>query len=160
MSTAPSQKISQQDLLLIANGLIEGETDQIALLANLSALIFEALNDVNWAGFYRLAGKELILGPFQGRIACTRIPLQKGVCGTAAAEKRTLRIDDVHQFPGHIACDSTSNSEIVIPLLGKEKLYGVLDIDSPEIGRFTIEEQTLLEEIVQALSKKLDQITP
>ncbi|KMQ87024.1 gaf sensor protein [Lasius niger] len=159
MRTAPIQKISQNDLLLMAKGLIEGENDSIALLANLSALISEAFDETNWVGFYRLIHQELVLGPFQGRIACTRIPLGKGVCGTAAAEKRTLRIEDVHDFPGHIACDSASNSEIVVPLLGKDaKLYGVLDIDSPKIGRFSQAEQKLLEEIVSHLTARLDQI--
>ncbi|QCE32598.1 GAF domain-containing protein [Acetobacteraceae bacterium] len=161
MSTAPSQKISQKDLPLMAQGLIDGENDSIALFANLSALIAEAFENTNWVGFYRLIDKELVLGPFQGRIACTRIPLGKGVCGTAALEKRTLRIKDVHEFPGHIACDGASNSEIVVPLLGKEdKLYGVLDIDSPEKGRFSQEEQMLLEKIAAHLSAHLDNIFP
>ncbi|QCE34312.1 GAF domain-containing protein [Acetobacteraceae bacterium] len=160
MSTAPLEKMKLEDLPLMAKGLISNETDEIALLANLSALIFETFDGINWAGFYRLlSSQELVLGPFQGRIACTRIALGKGVCGTSASQRKTFRIENVHEFEGHIACDSASNSEIVIPILGAKQLYGVLDIDSPNIGRFSETDQTLLEEIVSELAQRLDQLS-
>lgn len=117
----------------------------VANLANASALLWQALPQINWAGFYQLQGNHLILGPFQGKPACIRIPMGKGVCGTAAASGRTVRVDDVHDFPGHIACDSASNSEIVVPILVNGKLWGVLDIDSPVFRRFTPEDQEGLE---------------
>ncbi|HUN76804.1 MAG TPA: GAF domain-containing protein [Steroidobacteraceae bacterium] len=116
--------------------LLAGEHDEIANAANTAALIFEALPDINWAGFYFLRGAELVVGPFQGKPACVRIALGKGVCGTAAAERKTIVVPDVHQFPGHIACDSASRSEIVVPLLARDALLGVLDIDSPQVARF------------------------
>lgn len=116
--------------------LLAGEADLIANAANTSALIFDALPDINWAGFYFLKGGELVVGPFQGKPACVRIALGSGVCGTAAARRRTLLVPDVHEFPGHIACDTVSRSEIVVPLLAADTLLGVLDIDSPRPGRF------------------------
>ena len=116
--------------------LLRGETDLIANAANTAALIFEALPEINWAGFYFLRGQELVVGPFQGKPACVRIGLGKGVCGTAAAQRRTLVVADVHEFPGHIACDAASRSEIVVPLICATSLVGVLDIDSPRPGRF------------------------
>jgi L-methionine (R)-S-oxide reductase len=116
--------------------LLEGERDLIANAANTAALIFDALPQLNWAGFYFLKDGELIVGPFQGKPACVRIPLGRGVCGTAAAQRRTLIVSDVHEFPGHIACDAASRSEIVVPLLAGAQLLGVLDIDSPTLGRF------------------------
>jgi len=118
------------------NGLLAGEPDLIANAANTSALLFDALPDINWAGFYFLRQEELVVGPFQGKPACVRIPLGKGVCGTAAANRKTIVVRDVHEFPGHIACDAASQSEIVVPLLRNDVLLGVLDIDSPSIGRF------------------------
>ena len=117
-------------------GLLTGEQDFIANAANTSALVFDALPDINWAGFYFLRNGELVVGPFQGKPACVRIPLGKGVCGTAAANRKTIVVRDVHEFPGHIACDATSQSEIVVPLLRGDELLGVLDIDSPLVGRF------------------------
>src|ERR1700759_1999165 len=117
-------------------GLLTGEQDFIANAANTAALLFDALPDINWAGFYFLRDGELIVGPFQGKPACVRIPLGKGVCGTAAANRKTIVVRDVHEFPGHIACDAASQSEIVIPLLKNDVLLGVLDIDSPLVGRF------------------------
>jgi L-methionine (R)-S-oxide reductase len=117
-------------------GLLTGEQDFIANAANTSALLFDALPDINWAGFYFLRNAELVVGPFQGKPACVRIPLGKGVCGTAAANRKTLVVRDVHEFPGHIACDAASQSEIVVPLLRGDELLGVLDIDSPSVGRF------------------------
>lgn len=117
----------------------------MANLANASALLWEAMPGLNWAGFYQMTDGALVLGPFQGKPACIRIPLGRGVCGTAAEEGRTVRVEDVHTFPGHIACDSASNSEIVIPLYKAGQLWGVLDIDSPHFGRFTPEDQRNLE---------------
>jgi GAF domain-containing protein len=117
-------------------GLLTGEQDFIANAANTSALLFDALPDINWAGFYFLRDGELVVGPFQGKPACVRIPLGKGVCGTAAANRKTIVVRDVHEFPGHIACDAASQSEIVVPLLRGDELLGVLDIDSPSVGRF------------------------
>jgi GAF domain-containing protein len=118
------------------NGLLAGERDFIANAANTSALLFDALPDINWAGFYFLRNGELVVGPFQGKPACVRIPLGKGVCGTAAASRKTIVVRDVHEFPGHIACDAASQSEIVVPLVRGDELLGVLDIDSPSVGRF------------------------
>jgi len=115
----------------------EGETDRVPLYANAAALLFESLPDLSWAGFYRLCGETLVLGPFQGRPACVRIPLGKGVCGTAAREDRAVRVEDVHRFPGHIACDCASNSELVVPIHGGGTVSAVLDLDSPTAGRFT-----------------------
>ncbi len=118
-----------------------GEPDAIANMANASALIFENLPDVNWVGFYRNVGGELVLGPFQGRPACIRMSFDQGVCGAAAKTRQVQRVDDVHAFPGHIACDSASNSEIVLPLVRDDELLGVLDIDSPKSARFTAEDE-------------------
>jgi len=118
------------------NSLLAGEHAFIANAANTSALLFDALPDINWAGFYFLRNGELVVGPFQGKPACVRIPLGKGVCGTAAASRKTIVVRDVHEFPGHIACDAASQSEIVVPLLRGDELLGVLDIDSPSVGRF------------------------
>jgi GAF domain-containing protein len=122
-------------------GLISGETDAVANMANVSALIFETLPDVNWVGFYRNVGGELVLGPFQGRPACIRIKFGDGVCGVAAQTRQVQRVEDVNAFPGHIACDSASASEIVVPLIRDGELIGVLDIDSPNKGRFTEEDE-------------------
>ncbi len=116
--------------------LLAGERDLIANAANTSALIFDALSDVNWVGFYFLKGGELVVGPFQGKPACVRIALGQGVCGAAALERRTVLVPDVHEFPGHIACDAASRSEIVIPLLRTGEVLGVLDLDSPSLARF------------------------
>ncbi|MCG0998009.1 GAF domain-containing protein [Acetobacter persici] len=187
--SAPSTHLTPEDLLSAATGLLAAEQDPLANMANLSALIFEALPDLNWAGFYlyrphaaapaslftlasggsggahtQLAhqavspdataqGKgegELVLGPFQGRIACTRIAMGKGVCGTAARTRTTQRIPDVHAFPGHIACDAASASELVIPLVAHGQLLGVLDLDSPRKDRFSPADQQLLETLVAA----------
>jgi len=124
------------DLLSELTGLFTGETDKVANAANAAAAIWYALPDINWAGFYFTQGAELVLGPFQGRPACVRIPFGKGVCGAAAARQETLVVADVHAFPGHIACDAMSNAEIVVPLLRGGAVLGVLDIDSPRPGRF------------------------
>ncbi|NLI26654.1 MAG: GAF domain-containing protein [Acetobacter sp.] len=149
--SAPSSAFTEDDILSAAQALVNDEQDFIARTANLSALLYEAMRDVNWAGFYFLKGEELVLGPFQGRIACTRIPLGKGVCGTAAQRAETIIVPDVHAFPGHIACDSASASEIVVPLFKDGKLIGVLDIDSPKHDRFSIADQLMLEQIASLL---------
>jgi L-methionine (R)-S-oxide reductase len=139
--------------LLVAQGraLIDGERDFIANAANLSALLYDALPDVNWVGVYLLRGNELVLGPFQGKPACTRIAIGAGVCGSAVAERRTLVVPDVHAFPGHIACDSASRSEIVVPLIDGARVIGVLDVDSPIADRFHDTERALIEAFAQTL---------
>jgi GAF domain-containing protein len=136
--------------------LIEGERDVIANAANLSSLIFYLLPDLNWAGLYFLKGRELVLGPFQGRPACVRIGVGKGVCGTAAELGQTVVVDNVHEFPGHIACDSASNSEIVVPIIKNDSLMGVLDLDSPTIARFTNEDAEGLNELVKIFVNALE----
>lgn len=145
MSNAFYRRLEQQ-----AQALLSGESDTIANMANISALLYNELTDVNWAGFYLYKEDQLVLGPFQGQPACIRIEMGKGVCGTAAANQITQRISDVHQFDGHIACDAASNSEIVIPIVIGEQLLGVLDIDSPEHDRFSAEDEAGLTRIVQA----------
>lgn len=132
------------------NALLQDESDPLANAANFVALLFHAMHDVNWLGVYILRGDELVLGPFQGQPACVRIPLGKGVCGSAAASQRTLRIADVHQFPGHIVCDAASRSELVVPLLVAGRLVGVLDIDSPSPARFSAADQAGIEGICAA----------
>ena len=127
--------------------LLEGERDFIANAANVSSLLYHALPDLNWAGFYLLKKGELVLGPFQGKPACVRIAMGKGVCGTAAQERQTILVDNVHDFPGHIACDSESNSEIVLPLVKDGELLGVLDLDSPVLGRFDEQDARGLNEL-------------
>ena len=131
--------------------ITDGVPHKIANLANTSALLWEALSDINWVGFYLLEGNTLILGPFQGKVACIEIPMGRGVCGTAAARGETVRVEDVHTFPGHIACDSASNSEIVIPLLRDGQVVGVLDIDSPLLSRFTPDDQLGLETVARVI---------
>ena len=128
--------------------LLKGEHDIVANAANFSALLFNSLPNVNWAGFYFLKGEELVLGPFQGNPACVRIPMGKGVCGVAAQQCETIIVPNVHEFPGHIACDVASNSEIVVPLFDGEQLLGVLDLDSPLIGRFDDQDAEGLNELV------------
>ena len=154
MFTASSLTGSKPDqyaqLLEQARGLMYGEADRIANAANLSALLFNALPDLNWAGFYFFDGTELVVGPFQGLPACVRIPLSKGVCGAAASTRQTQRVDDVHAFPGHIACDAASRSEIVVPLVRNGELIGVLDIDSPVPARFDADDQAGIEAIATA----------
>lgn len=144
-----------RDLASALEGLISGETDAVANMANAAALIYETLPDVNWAGFYRNVNDELVLGPFQGRAACIRIAFGSGVCGTAAATRETQLVEDVHAFPGHIACDSASNSEIVVPLERDGELIGVLDIDSPITGRFDEEDRAGCERLGTILSRVL-----
>lgn len=136
-------------------GLIECNNEEISILANTSAFIMQNFDDISWAGFYLLKNEELILGPFQGKIACTNIPLTKGVCGKAASSRETVLVEDVHQFEGHIACNSESNSEIVVPLIKNNQLYGVLDLDSTSFSRFTKEDQVIFEEIAEILVQHL-----
>ena len=131
--------------------LLHGERDPIANLANAAALLWHTLPDLNWAGFYRLVDGQLVLGPFQGKPACVRIQLGKGVCGTAAARRETVLVPEVHEFPGHIACDAASRSEIVVPLLQAGQLLGVLDLDSPKRNRFDSKDQAGLENFAQGL---------
>lgn len=135
--------------------LMAGETSFLATLANTSALLYERLSQVNWAGFYLLEGDTLVLGPFQGKIACVRIPVGRGVCGTAVANNQVQRIDDVHAFDGHIACDAASNAEIVLPLTVNGHILGVLDIDSTAFGRFTAEDEEGLRRLVAQLETVL-----
>jgi len=144
-----------ESLISQAKGLVEGETDLIANMANLSALLFNQLDNVNWAGFYLYKEEQLVLGPFQGQPACIRIPMGKGVCGTAAQTLTVQRVEDVHLFEGHIACDAASNSEIVIPILKEGALVGVLDIDSPVFGRFDEVDEKGLAQIVSVLEAQL-----
>jgi GAF domain-containing protein len=153
--TAADTATLYRDLASALESLVTGEPDPIANMANASALMFETLPDVNWVGFYRNVGGELVVGPFQGRPACIRIPFGSGVCGAAAATRQVQRIDDVHAFPGHIACDSASNSEIVVPLIRDGELIGVLDIDSPNIGRFTEEDEAGCVRLGEILSRVL-----
>lgn len=136
--------------------LAEDESFYMPVLSNASALLYENIEDINWAGFYLMDKGSLMLGPFQGKVACIRIPLGKGVCGTAAKEDRTLLVEDVHKFAGHIACDGASNSEIVIPIHCNGKVIGVLDIDSPVFDRFKFEDQVGLEKFVKAIEEKTD----
>lgn len=143
-------------LLQQAHALMAGERDRIANAANLSALVYSALSGLNWAGFYFFDGNELVVGPFQGLPACIRIPLDKGVCGAAARTRETQLVRDVHAFPGHIACDAASRSEIVIPLVKGDALVGVLDIDSPLEARFDEDDQRGLEAIAQAWLASID----
>ena len=135
--------------------LVHGVPHRIANLSNAAALLYNTLPDLNWAGFYLMENGLLVLGPFQGKPACIEIQVGRGVCGTAAAEDRTQLVYDVHQFPGHIACDSASNSEIVVPLHGDGRIVGVLDIDSPRVGRFTEEDRVGLEAFVRVLEAEL-----
>ena len=144
-----------RDLASALEGLVAGESDAIANMANAAALIWETLPDLNWAGFYRNVGGELVVGPFQGRPACVRIPFGSGVCGTAAATLEVQRIDDVNAFPGHIACDSASASEIVVPIVRDGELIAVLDLDSPRTGRFTEEDEAGCIRLAEILAKAL-----
>jgi L-methionine (R)-S-oxide reductase len=144
-----------RDLASALEGLVQGETDAVANMANATALIFETLPDVNWVGFYRNIDGELVLGPFQGRPACIRIVFGEGVCGAAAATKQVQRIDDVHAFAGHIACDSASNSELVVPILRDGELVAVLDLDSPNNGRFSEDDEAGCLKLAEILAQAI-----
>ena len=147
-----------EDLSTQLKNLIANDKYEITSLSNMSALIFNSLSNVSWAGFYLVKDNKLILGPFQGKIACTEIQFGKGVCGTTAVKKETIIVEDVHKFPGHIACDSESNSEIVVPIFKNGDLYGVLDLDSKMLGRFKEEDKILLESLVKVLEQKLNDL--
>ncbi|HKP05546.1 MAG TPA: GAF domain-containing protein [Chthoniobacterales bacterium] len=145
-----------RELAAQISGLIEGETDRVANMANCASLIFNSVPRLNWAGFYLLKGGELVLGPFQGRPACVRIAFGRGVVGTAAEKRTTIRVADVNEFPGHIACDTASKSEIVIPLTSDDShLLGVLDVDSPDLDRFDAEDEAGLKAIGKLIAAKL-----
>ena len=144
-----------RDLASALEGLVTGEPDAIANMANATALIYETLPDVNWVGFYRNVGGELVLGPFQGRPACIRMTFDQGVCGAAAKSRQVQRVEDVNVFPGHIACDSASNSEIVVPLIRDGEVIGVLDIDSPKRARFTQEDEAGVVKLAEIMMKVL-----
>jgi GAF domain-containing protein len=146
--TSQMQALIEQDLPLVTN------------LSNASALINESLERINWAGFYLIKDNYLVLGPFQGKVACVKIPLGKGVCGTAASNTKTQLVEDVHEFPGHIACDSASNSEIVVPIKVNGQVIGVLDIDSPELSRFDVQDQEGLEAVVRILEEQCNWSNP
>jgi len=136
--------------------LLEGERDCIANAANTASLVYHALPEVNWAGVYLVQGEELVVGPFQGKPACTRIPFGRGVCGTAAARRETIVVDNVHEFPGHIACDSASSSEIVVPIVERGRLVGVLDLDSQRRARFDADDRAGLEALVEVFLAKTE----
>jgi len=142
-------------LISQVRALTENVPHTVANLANTSAAIWQEMDKINWVGFYLMEAGKLVLGPFQGKPACIEIPVGKGVCGTAVKEEKTVLVEDVHAFPGHIACDSASNSEIVVPIFKHGKIYGVLDIDSPYFARFTQEDQLGLEALVKVLEKAL-----
>ncbi|SMO61191.1 GAF domain-containing protein [Melghirimyces algeriensis] len=145
-----------QSLLSQAQNLLQDERDGIANMANAASLLYHTLEKVNWAGFYILRGNELVLGPFMGLPACIRIPVEKGVCGTAVKKQATQLVPDVHQFPGHIACDAASRSEIVVPLWANNQIVGVLDIDSPEPNRFDTTDQEYLEDFSRIVQENID----
>ena len=144
-----------RELVAAADALTAGEPDAVANMANLAALIREWVPDLNWAGFYRLLGEELVLGPFSGKPACIRIPLGQGVCGTAAAEQATQLVPDVHAFPGHIACDAASRSELVVPVLRAGEVVAVIDLDSPLPGRFDADDQAGIEALAQLIAARI-----
>ncbi len=144
------------DLVKLAEGAFAGERDPWANAANAAALVYDCLPNLNSAGFYFRRGGELVVGPFQGRVACVRIPLGSGVCGTAAARRATLVVPDVHAFPGHIACDAASNSEIVVPLIAGDRLVGVLDLDSPRLDRFDESDARILEALADLIVAACD----
>ena len=150
-----NKKETYRQLQKMLTALLENEHDIIANLANVSALLYEYLEDINWAGFYLYKNDELVLGPGQGKVACMHIAMGNGVCGTAAQQRRILRIDNVHEFPTHIACDSASNSEIVLPLIKKNTLIGVLDIDSARFQRFDELDESCLAEIAEIILKSI-----
>ena len=150
-----TRKEKYENLLLMLKGILEPEEEEITKLSNAAALINALSEDISWCGFYLLRGKELILGPFQGLPACTKIPLGKGVCGTSAEKREIIMVEEVNNFPGHIACDSASRSEIVLPIINEERLIGVLDIDSTTADRFTEEDKYYLKEAVAILAETL-----
>ncbi|WP_109357268.1 GAF domain-containing protein [Sphingorhabdus sp. EL138] len=155
ISADQSPDILYDDLATAARALTDGESDAIANMANVSALIWQYVPDLNWAGFYRVMEDELVLGPFQGKSACIRIAIGKGVCGTAAATNQVQRVADVHAFPGHIACDADSRSELVVPVSKDDKVIAVLDLDSPLPDRFTAADETGMKNLIAAIANGL-----
>lgn len=153
--TAETKTQLYRDLAAALDALTAGEPDPIANMANVSALIWQYLPDLNWAGFYRNVDEELVLGPFQGKAACIRIPFTKGVCGAAASSRETQLVADVHAFPGHIACDADSRSELVVPIVHAGKLLGVLDLDSPSPSRFDADDAAGCEALVSILAPRI-----
>ena len=154
MSPADTPEL-YRELLGAVDGITADEPDAIANMANAAALVWQFLPDLNWAGFYRVVGDELVLGPFQGKAACIRIAFGRGVCGTAAERRESQRVEDVHAFPGHIACDAASASELVVPIVHQGRLLGVLDLDSPTRGRFTADDQRGCEALIALLAPRL-----
>lgn len=154
-SSATDKPTLYRDLADALRALVAGEPDPVANMANAAALIFAGLPDLNWAGFYRAIGDELVLGPFQGKPACIRIPFGHGVCGTAAATLAVQRVDDVHAFPGHIACDAASRSELVVPLVAGGRLIAVLDLDSPTLARFDAEDEAGCVALARLITERL-----
>ena len=153
--SAGSKEELYGDVVGAAEALTAGEPDAVANMANVAALLWQYLPDLNWAGFYRLVGGELVLGPFQGKPACIRIALGSGVCGTAAATRETQVVEDVEAFPGHIACDAASRSELVVPIVVEGRLIGVLDLDSPNAGRFDTADAAGCEKLVAVIASRL-----
>lgn len=153
--TGTSKPELYADLLAAADGLTAGESDGVANMANVAALLWEFLPEVNWTGFYRVVGRELVLGPFAGRPACIRIAFGQGVCGAAAATGETQLVRDVHAFPGHIACDAASRSELVVPVVREGKVVAVIDVDSPELARFDEEDAAGIEALAALLATRI-----
>jgi len=156
MSSPAAKRASYALLVEQARALLTGERDWLANMAQFSALVFQTVPGLNWAGFYLARGEELVVGPFQGKVACVRIPFERGVCGACARTREVQRVEDVHAFAGHIACDSASNSELVLPVVHDGRLVGVFDLDSPEFARFGAEDQTGFEAAVQVLVEATD----
>ena len=146
-------------MVVLAKAIMEDEKEISANLSNISAIIMHYIKDINWSGFYRMVNGELVLGPFQGKPACVRIKVGAGVCGTCVAKKETIVVDNVHEFDGHIACDSNSNSEIVLPIFKGDEVFGVLDIDSPSLSRFGVAEVNALKELAEAISTMVSKPT-
>lgn len=153
-ASAPKSEL-YRDLVSAADAITSGEPDTVANMANIAALLWEYLPDVNWTGFYRMLDGELVLGPFQGKAACIRIPMGKGVCGTAASTGETQLVEDVHAFPGHIACDANSASELVVPVKRDGKVIAVIDLDSPSLNRFDADDAAGIETLAKILSDRI-----
>jgi L-methionine (R)-S-oxide reductase len=156
-TTATTKAEQWADILSAADAVIAGEPDPVANMANVAAVLFHGLPDLNWAGFYRMMDGELVLGPFQGKAACIRIPLGKGVCGVAAATGQTQLVADVHEFPGHIACDAASRSELVVPLVRDGQVIGVIDLDSPAPARFDAQDVAGCEALAKLIGPRTGQ---
>ena len=154
--TTDAKPALYRDVLAAIDAITAGEPDPVANMANAAAILWQYLPDLNWAGFYRAAGDELVLGPFQGKAACIRIAFGQGVCGTAAAARTTQRVDDVHAFPGHIACDAASRSELVVPILDGDRVIAVIDLDSPTPARFDADDAAGIEAIARLLSDRVN----